>query len=286
MEGAGPFSDQSEANRALESQRMVEANITRVKERLKTEKDKATRRSLQETLTSFEARRDALGRTAAASAPAKEGRTFLLSYVQLGADVASDKAVQQQVERVEPPGSAGHRVHPGSPHAGGWRRDVSGGHLQSWRHVMTVETPSTSSGGSPWPNRLILAVYFVCFSVGSLVHIARRRRSASSPMHPQAPRAHGVHRRQRAVHLPEPAHPELLIFKRRAGIVSALVVVGLVSPQPDADGLDVDGPGELYFAWLYLNGTMGLFMLFTAKRLWRAAPPEKALPAAPTPGTT
>ncbi|RKH27521.1 5'-nucleotidase [Corallococcus praedator] len=108
VEGTGPFSDQSEANRALESQRMVEANITRVKERLKTEKDEATRRSLQETLTSFEARRDALGRTAATSAPAKEGRTFLLSYVQLGADVASDKAVQQQVERVEPPGSAGH----------------------------------------------------------------------------------------------------------------------------------------------------------------------------------
>ncbi|RKG88966.1 5'-nucleotidase [Corallococcus terminator] len=108
VEGTGPFSDQSEANRALESQRMVEANITRVKERLKTEKDEATRRSLQETLTSFEARRDALGRTAAASAPVKPGRTYLLSYVQLGADVASDKAVQQQVERVEPPGSAGH----------------------------------------------------------------------------------------------------------------------------------------------------------------------------------
>ncbi|MCY1045982.1 5'-nucleotidase [Corallococcus sp. bb12-1] len=108
VEGTGPFSDQSEANRALESQRMVEANITRVKERLKTEKDEASRRSLQETLTSFEARRDALGRTAAATAPVKVGRTYLLSYVQLGADVASDKAVQQQVERVEPPGSAGH----------------------------------------------------------------------------------------------------------------------------------------------------------------------------------
>ncbi|RYZ35427.1 MAG: 5'-nucleotidase [Myxococcaceae bacterium] len=108
VEGTGPFSDQSEANRALESQRMVETNIARVKERLAAEKDASTRRSLQETLTSFEARRDALGRTATASAPAKGGRTFLLSYVQLGADVASDKAVQQQVERVEPPGSAGH----------------------------------------------------------------------------------------------------------------------------------------------------------------------------------
>ncbi|CAM3280379.1 5'-nucleotidase [Corallococcus soli] len=107
VEGAGPFSDQSESQRALEGQRMVEANIARVKERLKAAQDDATRRSLQETLTSFEARRDALGRDAAA-APVKGGRTFLLSYVQLGADVASDKAVQQQVERVEPPGTGGH----------------------------------------------------------------------------------------------------------------------------------------------------------------------------------
>ncbi|RKH48820.1 5'-nucleotidase [Corallococcus sp. AB049A] len=107
VEGTGPFADLSEANRARDSQRMVEANITRVQERLKTEKNEDTRRSLQETLTSFEARRDALARTAEAQGPAT-GRTYLLTYLQLGADVASDAAVQKQVERVEPPGSAGH----------------------------------------------------------------------------------------------------------------------------------------------------------------------------------
>ncbi|RKG66752.1 5'-nucleotidase [Corallococcus sp. CA054B] len=107
VEGTGPFADLSEANRARESQRMVEANIARVQERLKTEKNEDARRSLQETLTSFEARRDALARTAAAQGPAT-GRTYQLTYLQLGADVASDAAVRKQVERVEPPGSAGH----------------------------------------------------------------------------------------------------------------------------------------------------------------------------------
>lgn len=107
VEGDGPFTDLSEANRARESQRMVEANIERVKERLKTEQGEDSRRSLQETLASFESRRDALARTAAAQGPAT-GRTYLLTYLQLGADVASDAAVQKQVERVEPPGSAGH----------------------------------------------------------------------------------------------------------------------------------------------------------------------------------
>ncbi|WP_169830730.1 MULTISPECIES: 5'-nucleotidase [Corallococcus] len=107
VEGAGPFADLSEANRARESQRMVEANIARVRERLKAEKNEDARRSLQETLTSFEARRDALARTAAAQGPTT-GRTYLLTHLQLGADVASDAAVQKQVERVEPPGSAGH----------------------------------------------------------------------------------------------------------------------------------------------------------------------------------
>ncbi len=107
VEGDGPFTDLSEANRARESQRMVEANIERVKERLKAEQGEDARRSLQETLASFESRRDALARTAAAQGPAT-GRTYLLTYLQLGADVASDAAVQKQVERVEPPGSAGH----------------------------------------------------------------------------------------------------------------------------------------------------------------------------------
>nr|WP_242588523.1 5'-nucleotidase [Corallococcus macrosporus] len=107
VEGTGPFTDLSEANRARENQRMVEANIARVQERLKLEKGEDTRRSLQETLASFESRRDALARTAAAQGPAT-GRTYLLTYLQLGADVASDAAVQKQVERVEPPGSAGH----------------------------------------------------------------------------------------------------------------------------------------------------------------------------------
>ncbi|MFP2902107.1 5'-nucleotidase [Corallococcus sp. 4LFB] len=107
VEGTGPFTDLSEANRARENQRMVEANIARVRERLKAEQNEDTRRSLQETLTSFESRRDALARTAAAQGPAT-GRTYLLTYLQLGADVASDAAVQKQVERVEPPGSAGH----------------------------------------------------------------------------------------------------------------------------------------------------------------------------------
>ena len=37
-------------------------------------------------------------------------RTHLLSYIQLGADVASDPTVQKLVEKLEPPG-AGHDGH-------------------------------------------------------------------------------------------------------------------------------------------------------------------------------
>lgn len=79
----------------------------------------------------------------------------------------------------------------------------------------------------------------------------------------------------------------LLIFKRRAGILSALGVVALVYALNLAMMVWFwIARQEVYVAWLYLNGTMGVFMALTAKRLWRAAPPAKALPPATTPSTT
>ncbi|RKH19180.1 hypothetical protein D7X74_07800, partial [Corallococcus sp. CA047B] len=128
-----------------------------------------------------------------------------------------------------------------------------------------------------WPNRLILAVYFVCFSVGSLIHIASAATYGFFANDPQAPVPMGFVVVNELFTFLNPLTLSLLIFKRRAGIISALVVVGLVF----ALNLTLMAwmwtvRHELYVAWLYLNGTMGVFMLFTAKRLWRAAPPTKA----------
>lgn len=152
---------------------------------------------------------------------------------------------------------------------------------------MTVETQPTSSGGSPWPNRLILAVYFVCFSVGSLAHIAQAVMVGFFANDPVNPLPMGFVYVNELFTFLNPLTIVLLIFKRRAGIISALAVVALVFALNLALMAWLwTTQQKLHIVWLYLNGTMGLFMLFTAKRLWRAAPPEKALPPATTPSTT
>ncbi|RKH04780.1 hypothetical protein, partial [Corallococcus carmarthensis] len=144
---------------------------------------------------------------------------------------------------------------------------------------MTVETSETSRGGSPWPNRLILAVWFVCFSVGSLVHIltvAKYGLFANDPADPLPMPFVVVNELFTVLN---PLTIALLIFKRRAGIVSALGVVALVYVLNLAMmAWFWSAKGIVYTAWLYLNGTMGVFMAATARRLWRAAPPAQALP--------
>jgi hypothetical protein len=153
---------------------------------------------------------------------------------------------------------------------------------------MTVETTaSTAREGSPWPNRLILAVYFVCFSVGSLAHIASAVILGFFANDPQDPLPMGFVVVNELFTFLNPLTIVLLIFKRRAGIVSALVVVGLVF----ALNLSLmawmwTAQHKLHLNWLYLNGTMGVFMLLTARRLWRAAPPARGLPPATTPSPT
>ncbi|WP_434300695.1 hypothetical protein [Corallococcus exiguus] len=152
---------------------------------------------------------------------------------------------------------------------------------------MTTETSATSSGGSPWPNRIILAIWFVCFSVGSLIHIlvvAKYGLFANDPADPLPTPFVVVNELFTVLN---PLTIALLIFKRRAGILSALGVVALVYVLNLA--LMVwfwTAKQHLHVAWLYLNGTMGVFMALTARRLWRAAPEAKALPPATTPSPT
>jgi 2',3'-cyclic-nucleotide 2'-phosphodiesterase (5'-nucleotidase family) len=107
VNGPGRFADMSEQNRAKEGLRFVEANLARAKERQAAAKDEASRKALGETVASLEARRATLEKNAAGS-ETDAARTHLLSYIQLGADVPGDPAVQKLVERVEPPGSAAH----------------------------------------------------------------------------------------------------------------------------------------------------------------------------------
>jgi 2',3'-cyclic-nucleotide 2'-phosphodiesterase (5'-nucleotidase family) len=107
LEGRGRFVDVSELERTRQSLGIVESNLARAKERLAAATDTATRQALESSVASLEARRTALKKTADGGAT-PGGRTHLLSYIQLGSDVPADPAVQKRVERVEPPGSAGH----------------------------------------------------------------------------------------------------------------------------------------------------------------------------------
>lgn len=107
IDGPGPFSDLTEASRARESLKVVEANVTRTKERLAATQDATARQALQSALENFQARQAALQQTAGKGATGFP-RTHLLSYITLGGDIASDAALQKVVERIEPPGSAGH----------------------------------------------------------------------------------------------------------------------------------------------------------------------------------
>ncbi|WP_375757786.1 hypothetical protein [Corallococcus exercitus] len=152
---------------------------------------------------------------------------------------------------------------------------------------MTVETSETSRGGSPWPNRLILAVWFVCFSVGSLIHILTVAKFGLFANDPADPLPMGFVVVNELFTVLNPLTILLLIFKRRAGIVSALGVVALVFALNIA--LMVwfwVAKQHLHTVWLYLNGTMGVFMAATARRLWRAAPPAGELPPVTTPSPT
>jgi 2',3'-cyclic-nucleotide 2'-phosphodiesterase (5'-nucleotidase family) len=107
LDGKGPFVDLSEADRAREGLKLLDENIQRARERLAASKDKATRSALEESLAGFQSRRQQLVAQAEAR-PEAAARTLLLSFVQLGPDVADDPELQKRVEQVEPPGSVPH----------------------------------------------------------------------------------------------------------------------------------------------------------------------------------
>jgi len=110
VDGLGAFVDLATAGQAQTSLKNIEANLTRAKERLAATKDEAARKALEETVATFEARRVALQKAAKADATGT-GRTHLLSYLQLGADVPSDPTVQKLVEKLEPPGGGDGHGH-------------------------------------------------------------------------------------------------------------------------------------------------------------------------------
>ncbi|WP_426753686.1 5'-nucleotidase [Myxococcus sp. Y35] len=107
LDGKGRFEDAGEQERARQSLRLLENNLARARTRLSGTQDAAEKRALEEAVASLEARQKALHKTLEGGATGG-GRTHLLSYIQLGSDVAADPAVQKRVERVEPPGSAAH----------------------------------------------------------------------------------------------------------------------------------------------------------------------------------
>jgi 2',3'-cyclic-nucleotide 2'-phosphodiesterase (5'-nucleotidase family) len=105
--GKGPFVDLSEAERARQNLKILDTNLQQARQSLAAAKDERTRKTWEETIASFEARRKDLARQVE---PGKQGleRTHRLSYIQLGGNVQDDAEVKKRVERIEPPGSASH----------------------------------------------------------------------------------------------------------------------------------------------------------------------------------
>ncbi|HEX8706572.1 MAG TPA: 5'-nucleotidase [Myxococcaceae bacterium] len=114
LNGPGPFVDLSVANRDQERLKILDANLTRAKERLAATKDDTSKRALEESIASLEAQRASVQKNLKTSGTGV-ARTHQLSYTSLGADVPSDPGVQKLVEAVEPPG-AGHDSHDGHNH--------------------------------------------------------------------------------------------------------------------------------------------------------------------------
>ncbi|AEI68614.1 5'-nucleotidase [Corallococcus macrosporus] len=107
LDGEGRFADAGVQARTRQQLRLLEGNLARAKTRLAGTQDARERQALETTVASLEANRAAYEKTLGGGATSG-GRTHLLSYIQLGGDVPADPAVQKQVERVEPPGSAAH----------------------------------------------------------------------------------------------------------------------------------------------------------------------------------
>ncbi len=105
--GKGPFVDLSEPERAQQNLRILDANLQQARQSLAAAKDERTRKTWEETIASFEARRKALALQVESGKQGLE-RTHRLSYIQLGSNVQDDAEVKKRVERIEPPGSASH----------------------------------------------------------------------------------------------------------------------------------------------------------------------------------
>nr|WP_246356755.1 5'-nucleotidase [Pyxidicoccus fallax] len=107
LDGPGRFVDISERERTRQNLGIVEANLAKAREKLASATDDASKQSYTQAVSSLEARQAALKKVLEGGATSS-GRTHLLSYTQLGAEVPGDPAVQKLVERIEPPGSAAH----------------------------------------------------------------------------------------------------------------------------------------------------------------------------------
>ncbi|MBU8900736.1 hypothetical protein KRR26_34535 [Corallococcus sp. M34] len=140
---------------------------------------------------------------------------------------------------------------------------------------MSTQTSSAPVQGSPWPNRIILAIYFVCFSVGTYAHLSGVIAHGFLYQDPSDPHIPVVILAMiDALTFLNPLTLLLLIVNRRAGIISAVAVVALVFARCLFLMPYLWFTAHfLYISWLLANGTMGLFMLATARRLWRAAGP-------------
>ncbi|WP_369864081.1 5'-nucleotidase [Archangium sp. Cb G35] len=105
--GTGPFVDLAEVARARQGLKLLDENIQRARERLAAAKDEAARKPLEETLAGFLSRRQRLEEQAR-ERPVTEGRTQLLSFIQLGPDVPDDPELKARVDRLVAQGSPSH----------------------------------------------------------------------------------------------------------------------------------------------------------------------------------
>lgn len=107
VEGSGPFVDVSEADRALQNLKIIDANLEQARKSLAAARDPVLRRTWEDNIATFEGRRQQLLQQTQGSKGAPK-RTQALSPIALGPDVPSDEETKKNVERIDPLGAASH----------------------------------------------------------------------------------------------------------------------------------------------------------------------------------
>jgi 2',3'-cyclic-nucleotide 2'-phosphodiesterase (5'-nucleotidase family) len=106
LDGAGMFADLDESEREAMQAKNLDAQIAMLKQRMDQTQDPQGKADLKVAITNFENSKKLHEKNAVQ--PGKGARTLKLDWVNLGPERADDPALKAEVEKIEPPGAAGH----------------------------------------------------------------------------------------------------------------------------------------------------------------------------------